>query len=165
MSAKRGIEVLNYQFPDSALTLRQGIKELRDFEGPQGDASIQMGAENDHVMKAHDAVHVVFGCSTSIEDEVIAHLAMLLGTDVKLSDIRKVAKAKEHKQVIRGHSGLKIFAVVAMSVLDLYAVYRLKRQMKKRWPWHGYAAHLDRSIEEIREEFGIHPIRRSARFG
>ncbi len=150
--------MLKYQQIETEMTLEQGIKELRDFEGPTGDTSIAMGAQLAHVMAAHDAVHVLFGCSTNMKDEALAHFVMILGTDVTLADMRGVAKSKEHKSVVGKHSKLEIAKVILGAPVDLVKVLKLKRKMKTKWPWHGYADYLNRPINEIRKDFGIIPI-------
>lgn len=150
--------MLKYQQVEANMTLEQGIKELRDFEGPEGDTSIAMGPQMAHVMAAHDAVHVVFGCSTDMKDEALAHFVMILGTNVTLADMRAVAKSREHKNVVSKHSKFEIAKVVLGAPIDLLKVLKLKRRMKAKWPWHGYADYLSRPINDIRREFGILPI-------
>lgn len=155
--------MLKYQKINTDQTLQEGIAELRASVGPDHDSAIKMGPEMEHTMKAHDAVHVVFGCDASIEDEAISHFVMLLNTDVRLSDVRKVAKSKEHKSVVGEHKKQVILRTLAGAPKDLWKAFRLRRKMPKKWPWFGYAPYLNKSIQEIRAEFSIEPVSRSLR--
>lgn len=153
-----GVIMLNYKRNDTKLTLREGIKELRDFEGVLGDMSQQVGPDMETVLKAHDAVHVVFGCDTSMSDEALAHFVMIFATDVKLNDMREVAKNKDHRRIVRSHNKKQILKVLLGVGGDLYRVLKLKRKMDRKWSWFGFEYHLDKPISEIRREFGITPI-------
>lgn len=153
--------MLKYKKIDTDLTLREGMKELRDFEGVDGDVALKVGEEMQKVLKAHDSVHVVFGCDTSMDDEALAHFVMIFNTDVKLRDMREVAQNKDHKHIVGGHSKKAIFKVLLGAGTDLFRALRQKKQMPKKWSWWGYEKYLDMPIIKIREEFGIKPISRS----
>lgn len=153
--------MLDYKLHNSTLTLREGIKELRDFEEITGDVALKMGEEMQTVLNAHDAVHVVFGCDTSIQDEALAHFVMIFGTDVRISDMRKVARNKDHRKIVSAQSKKEIFKVLLDAGSDLYRVLDLRRKMIHKWSWFGFDKHLDRPIVEIREQFGIYPISRT----
>lgn len=153
--------MLKYQTLNTNQTLKEGIAELRAFVGPDHDSAIKMGLDMENTMKAHDAVHVVFGCDTSMEDEALSHFVMFLATDVKISDVKKVAKSTEHKAVVGEHSKSQIFTVLLGAPVDLINVLRLVRKMHKKWSWFGYEKYLDLQIKEIRNEFGIAPITRA----
>ena len=153
--------MLEYKKIDTALTLRQGMKELRDYEGENGDVALKVGDEMQKVLKAHDSVHVVFGCDTSMDDEALAHFVMIFNTDVKFSDMREVAKNKDHVHIVGNHKKIEIFKVLLGAGKDLFNVLKLKQQMTKKWSWWGYEQYLDIPIIKIREEFKITPISRS----
>lgn len=155
--------MLSYQRVDTDQTLQEGIAELRASVGPDHDSIIKMGPDMEHIMGAHDAVHVIFGCDASMQDEAISHFVMLLNTDVRLSDVKKVAKSKEHKSAVGEHKKTEIFYTLLGAPVDLWRVFRLRRKMSAPWPWFGYKPYLNKSIKETRNEFKIEPISRSQR--
>lgn len=153
--------MLNYKKNNTTQTLREGIKELRDFEGDTGDVALQVGNEMQTVLKAHDSVHVVFGCDTSMDDEALAHFVMIFNTDVKIADMKAVAKDKDHRRIVGTHSKTAILKVLLGAGSDLVRVLMLKKRMSRKWSWWKYEQYLDKPISEIRSEFGITPISRS----
>lgn len=151
-----------YKLQDSNLTLREGIDELRKAEQTtNSDMALVMDKEMADTMASHDATHVIFGCDTDMKDEALAHFVMIFGSTVKLSDLKKTAQNKSHKQVIRTHSKLDILKVLTGIIPDLIAVLRITHKMKKKWPWFGFEPFLDKTIAEIRKEFGIKTISKS----
>jgi hypothetical protein len=59
----------------------------------------------------HDAVHVLFGCGTSIQDEIAAHVYMIFGTTAKVSEMHKAVADKEHRKVLSGIVHLKLIGI------------------------------------------------------
>jgi ubiquinone biosynthesis protein Coq4 len=147
--------MLLYQDSQSTMTLREAIDELRSLTGEEAIYPEQLSPEIKKALDAHDAVHVIFGCDTSETDEVIAHAWMLLGTTVKMDELQQIAAHNEHRQIASevGHLRMLRFAIGALPRLLKAAI--AAKQMKKRFPWERYFDFLDRSLLDIREEFGI----------
>lgn len=151
-----------YKLQDSNLTLREGIKELRQAEqATSTDMALTLDSEMAATMASHDATHVIFGCDTDMADEALAHFVMIFGSTVKISDLKKTARNKAHKEVIGTHNKFDIFKVLLGVIPDLVSVLRLSRNMKKKWLWFGFEPYLDMPLAKIREEFGIKTISRS----
>lgn len=55
-------------------TLRKAIEDLRLDEDPDGSITEAMSKTSAYAIDVHDAVHLVFGCGTSLRDEVSTHV-------------------------------------------------------------------------------------------
>lgn len=145
--------MLEYQNPDSAQTLREAINELQAAAGEQN--FVFESPQMQRAILAHDAVHAVFACAITQVDEVAAHVWMLLGTTVTISEIKQVAARSEHRRIAaeEGHWQMATRAVRALPRILKVVVATL--QMKKRFPWQDYERFMNWRLSEIRREFGI----------
>lgn len=144
--------MFEYQHPDSTMTLRQALAELR---GAEADVSETVSVETAAALEAHDIVHILFGLDISDLDEVVAHGWMLFGTTLSMADMHEVARHRDHRQLAArmGHgrrAGLFLRALPRL----VRATFRARR-MAKAWPWMDFDRHLDRPLADLRREFGI----------
>ncbi len=65
--------MLKYFESTSTMTLCEAIQEFRAAE-ERSDISAKISNEMMQVFEYHDAVHVLFGCGTTIQDEIAAHV-------------------------------------------------------------------------------------------
>jgi len=71
--------MLSFQSQDARLTLTQGLAEYFAANAGLDDAR-DMSPEAAAFFARHDAVHVVYGCGTSLDDEVVVKIASVFGT-------------------------------------------------------------------------------------
>ena len=144
--------ILRYQHPDTDLTLREGLAEVR-----AADAAIAAEAPGplDETLEAHDAVHVVFGLGIGEGDEVLAHAWMLFGTDLTMAEMRAVMADRQHRRLAHDVGHLRRLGMVVRALPRLLDAWRRSRRMIARWPWRDYRPALDQPLAEIRARYGI----------
>ncbi len=144
-----------YMHPDAAMTLREGAEEFHStIPGLLTEDKIQSDKVKE-LFKHHDRCHVVFGCDTSMANEGFVDTWTIFGSDVDLKDYLDYLKSPEVKQLFQEIGFMRSLLESVKSSPRLFEVFMNARAMKKRWPFYGSDAYLDRSLKDIREEFGI----------
>jgi hypothetical protein len=144
---------LAFERRGSDLTLAQGLAVYHSAIS-QLAKERSMSSEAQEFFRCHDAVHVVFGCGTSLNDEAVVKIASILGTTAGLS-VLKGYRLHESIEVYRRLPVRAILLSIAQSpVLVSRTVVRCLRQ-SKRWPWNDFDHYLDMPLSQIRREFGI----------
>lgn len=95
---------------DPSITLGEAIQKLRASER-EGDMTNKMSAEIMQVFEQHDAVHVVFNCGTSIQDEIAVHIWMTFATTAKIREMHRAVANQEHRNVLSGIGHLKLMGI------------------------------------------------------
>lgn len=144
--------MMQYQDPSSHMTLREALDELRRAEG---DVTQDVSGELAAALEAHDVVHIMFGLDISDLDEIVAHGWMVCGTTLSFAEIHEIMRGRDHRRFSTGLGHGKRVLLVLRALPRLVGAYVRARRMTKRWPWHSYAAFLDRPLDELRREFGI----------
>ena len=148
--------MMNFQSPDADMTLGEGLREyygsreeLYDGRGPSESANT--------FFRCHDVAHVVFGCSTDLNQEGVVKLWSFFGTTAGLS-LMSDYRSPEAKEIYETIDWMDI-PRTAIALLGLYprVLYRCT-QMTQRWPWDAYEPYLNVSVARIREEFGIRVV-------
>lgn len=119
--------MLDYLEPETRLTLRDALSQLRLEDAKDRDIASTIALEVERSMTAHDAVHVIFACDTSDQGEAIAHAWMLLGTDVTHHQLREVIGTRDHKAFAReiGHVRRLLALLTALSAVAVGAATTL----------------------------------------
>ncbi|MGC1249104.1 MAG: hypothetical protein WA865_23045, partial [Spirulinaceae cyanobacterium] len=118
---------------NSNITLGQAIQELRLVEEKKSDISLKMSHEISQIFEQHDAVHLLFACrTTTVEDEIAAHIWMLFGTTAKLSEMQQVVANQEHGNVLSGIGHLKLLSIWLSCFPRILSILLKCSQMKKR---------------------------------
>ena len=148
--------MLEYQRPDSELTLAAGLREYYTTnEGLVSARSASPAAAE--FFRCHDAAHVVFGCTTSLHNEAIVKMWSFFGTTAGLGLIRAY-RLPESREI---YTRLKFGDIVSTAIRSVVSVplvlWRCIR-MHKRWRWSEFDPYLDVSLAEIRREHGIRPV-------
>lgn len=152
-----GIAEYHSANPGLARALSSGLAHALDSVlKPQ----IEMTAEAQAFFRAHDAVHVVFGCGTNLDDELVVKLSSLFGTTGGFAVLRGYRLHESFRIYRRLHHRDVLHALLHSFYLVPRTVFRSLRQRGK-WPWHDFERYADVPLREIRSEFGI----RVARFG
>ena len=149
------MKTLRYRDPASTQTLAEGIAELRAAEGAQGDATQYVAPELLDDIDVHDAVHVLFGCSTDLRGEIIAHVWTALGTTMRLRDMQRVNRHEDHRETLAEIGHRRLLKSWAKGLPRVLATVAHALRMKRRWPAADFDRYLDRRLCDIRREFGI----------
>lgn len=150
----------------STLTLRAGLDELYR-EAPE---VARVSKEKGKPFRDHDLTHVIFGCDTSIDGELLLKPWILHGTDINFDELREYATDPEVKRLNKEATALlgghvKALALGVFYYLPLYfwVWIRYVRGMAKKWPHSRVSeAMLDTPLNELRQEYGIRLYSRRA---
>lgn len=148
---------MKYLQPDSPLTLAQGLTEYyASHEGLVRGRSVSEAASR--FFRCHDAAHVVFGCDTTLVNELVVKISSFFGTTGGFGLLRDYALPES--QEIYERLAWREIAVVTLraAVLVPLVVWRCLR-MHRRWPWSDFGRYMDVPLAEIRREFGIRLVR------
>jgi len=156
-SRSAATRVLAYQRPDSTQTLEEGLAEYyASREGLVRGRGVSPAASA--FFRCHDAAHVVFGCGTTLANEMLVKMWSFFGTSGGLGLLRgyRLPELQEIYETLRWRD----IAVVSLRCFVLIPrVLRRCRRMRKRWPWSEFDAYLRSPLAEIRREFGIEVVR------
>ena len=148
--------MLRYLQQQSDLTLFEGIKELRAFEGTnENDLTSKTTEQFMNALEGHDVIHSLFGCATDVKGEIKVHLWMIFGTTTKMSEIKSALGSKDHKETLKeiGHSNLirRWFYAIPMAI----KIFVLSRRMTKKYPVENFPNNLNDKLNDLRNEYRI----------
>ena len=150
--------MLEYQRPDTKLTLAEGLGEY--YASRDGLLSGRgLSGEAREFFRCHDVAHVVFGCSTVLLEEAIVKIWSFFGTSAGLS-LWRGYRLPESKDIYEQITWKDTASVALRSGVVVPLVLWRCRRMHKRWPWSDFEGHLDAPLQEIRREYGIEPVLR-----
>lgn len=146
---------MNEHFGSSNLiTLGEAIQKLRAAEFVD-DMTDKISVEITQVFEQHDAVHVLFNCGTSIQDEIAVHIWMLFATTAKIGEMHRAVAKLEHRNVLSGIGHLKLFGIWVTSLPRIFSIIFKSLHMKKKLAVEELATLKEQPIIEIRREYGI----------
>ena len=137
------------------LTLAQALDE---FYHRNPNAIRQTGdGLRDDFFRSHDTVHVVFGCDTSIHDEVLADVWTIFGSDLGFRNyLDYLEPLKEDLQNIVDDVGLTRFIWQSLkAVPDALSVIVRTRAMREKWRWADHRDFLNRPLKDVRDQLNI----------
>jgi len=135
------------------MSLEEGIAEYYRAH-PFLKRDEQLGAEAREFFRCHDAVHVLYGCDTSLPHEAIVKISSIFGTSAGFSVLRGYS-LYDSIDIYRTLKLTEILmTIVAAIVIVPRTILRCARQ-KARWPWCEFATHMATPLVELRAEFGI----------
>lgn len=146
-----------YQEPNCPLTLSQGLEEYR-IGHPSLIKEDQLNEGALELFHNHDICHVVFALDTNLTHEAMADTWTILGTDVGFFNYVHYLKQDEAKQLIQDIGIFNTILTFFKAIPKILKIIFLSRKMNKKWPWLKNEEYLDKPLNEIREEFGIHVI-------
>lgn len=148
-----------YHFPDPSLTLRQALAAHRDMVPGfiEGDDEVSRA-----LFGAHDAVHVLFGCGTSMSDEGRADLWTLLATTMTIRGYLAFLKHPLTKALFDSFTARDLL-ISSTCMVDTPVIWWRARKMTRLWEFDRFTEHLDRPLAEIRAEYNIHPTHQPSR--
>lgn len=142
-----------FEQQQSPQSLANGIAEY--FEANPGLAKGRgLSPAAQEFFRCHDAVHVVYGCGTTLNDEAVVKISSILGTTGGLGVLRGY-RLHESIEIYRRLRVVAVLLSIAQSVfLVPRSILRCTRQAK-RWPWSNFEQYMKAPLREIRKEFGI----------
>ncbi|MFN6559616.1 MAG: hypothetical protein RMY28_007385 [Nostoc sp. ChiSLP01] len=154
-----------YTNKNSSQTLRQGLEEYYVVNLHITDPSTQP-EDFAKILLAHDASHVIYGCDTNMYDELKLLPLTFWTSDFKFRDwLRERQNPSvnvmyedmiERDGVIRLYSS--IFFELVRLVPELISMWLKTRNHKTFLPFLNFEPMLDRSLLDIRQEFGLFPF-------
>jgi hypothetical protein len=115
-----------------------------------------LSTDSKELFRNHDCCHIVFGLNTALDDEAIADVRTLQSVDVGFRPYVKYLMTNPDAQAVMKQIGyLRSFWIAVRAVPRALRALRAGRQMKKRWPWNPPAPFYERSLADLRAEFGI----------
>jgi ubiquinone biosynthesis protein Coq4 len=139
---------------DTSITLGEAIQKLRALEH-EDDMTNQMSAEVIQALEQHDAVHVLFNCGTSIREEIAAHLWMLFATTANIGEMHRAVASIEHKSVLSNIGHFKLLGIWFTSLPRIIGIISKSLRMKKKLAIEELSQLKQKSLVEIRREYGI----------
>lgn len=145
-----------YQAQDSHLTLAEGLAEYYAVNGSRVAPPPSLPLESQALFRNHDVCHVIFGLDTTLADEGMADVRTLLSCDVGWRRYaRYMTSDPEAKAIFKelGY-GRALWTTLAVFPRLVRAIGEMPR-MSKKWPWETPPDHFDRSLADLRSEYGI----------
>ncbi len=135
------------------LTLGQALQSFRASTG-EDDATEQM-ADLAEVFERHDAIHVLFDCGTSIQDEIAVHVWMAFATTAKVSEMHRAVSQLEHRNVLSGIGHFKLIGIWVRCLPRILSIILKSLRMKKRVAIEELSELKPQPVFDIRLEHGI----------
>jgi hypothetical protein len=145
--------MLGYEIQESPQTLAEGIAEYHAANPGLADVR-SLSAEAMAFFRCHDVAHVVFGCSTDLDDEAVVKLSSIFGTSAGIGVLRGYRLHESVEIYKRLPPGAVLKSIGHSIVVVPRTIFRCLRQ-RSRWPWADFECFLGVTLGEIREQFGI----------
>jgi hypothetical protein len=145
--------MLAYQAQDCTVTLTEGIGAYYGAH-PFLKRGATLSVEAQEFFRCHDAVHVVYGCDTSLPHEAIVKLSSFFGTTEGLGVMRGY-RLYESLDIYRELRTADILHTIALAPVQVpRTLWRCARQTR-RWPWAAFDAYMNVPLRDLRADFGI----------
>lgn len=159
ISAPQTTAELRYQKQDSALTLAEGLEEYYRANVGVVTRPCDLPPKSRDLFERHDICHVIFGLNTTLADESLADTRTLLSCDVGFRRyIDYLRSNKEARAIFKKAGYLRIVWIAVLAVPRILRAVLVGRHMTKRWPWSPPASYRERSLADLRREFGIRVV-------
>lgn len=148
-----------YQEQDSPLTLAQGLAEYYRVNGGRVLPPASLPPESAALFRSHDICHVIFGLDTTLYDEAMADTRTLLSCDVGFARYSGYLATNKETQAIFKEIGYGAILWGTLKTLPRMArALRENFRMAKKWPWMPPESHMQRTLADLRREYGIRVI-------
>ena len=149
---------LAYLRPDSRQTVREALAEYYSkIDGLEDPRSMTEQARE--LFEKHDIAHVVFGCDTSLRQEVLIDFWTLFGSSVGVREYLAYLRTPEAAQVFLDAGIVRSLVEFGRSLGDVAKVIRRARKMTSPWPWRDHEQFMDTPLDELRRQLGIEILR------
>ena len=147
---------LRYQQQDSTQTPADGLEEYYAANVNKVVRPRDLPPESVALFRSHDMCHVVFGLNTTLDDEAMADVRTLLSCDVGVRHYAAyLATDKQAQALFRELGYLNSIWVTILALPRICLAAFEAFRMRKRWPWTPPGSFQNRSLAELRKEFGI----------
>jgi hypothetical protein len=115
--------------------------------------------ESRALFRSHDICHVIFGLDTTLADEGMADVRTLLSCDVGWRRYGRYMTGDPEAKVIFKELGYAraVWATLIIIPRAGRAIWEAWRS-SKRWPWDPPADYFERTLADLRREYGIRLI-------
>ena len=144
-----------YQQQDSSMTLQEGLEEYYQQNPGLLNPEACQNPVVAKLFKRHDIIHVLFGCSTTLHDETLADIWTIFGSTVKLREYFSYLNYSETTDIFKSVKPSHVLKESLAALPDVFKVIGRCRNMSKKWIWDDYETSLDRSLNELRKDYGI----------
>lgn len=138
----------------STQTLAQGLAEYFAVHPSLKRRDSLRSPEAHRFFRAHDTVHVLYGCGTTMPDEAIVKLSSLFGTTGGVQVLRGYLNHETLDIYTQLPVGSTLLALVLSPYLIVRTLWRCARQ-RQRWPWAENQQYMGSPLVELRSKFGI----------
>jgi hypothetical protein len=150
---------MQFMQQDCRLTLRDGLEELYQHAPDVAMVSQRKGK----TFIDHDITHVLFGCDTSLQGEILLKPWILFGTTINRAELRAYATDpdvqmlnEEGVQLMGGR--LKAYTLLLAYYLPLFFWIWLRRvrSMSSKWPHSNVTEDMmNTPLDQLRTTYGI----------
>ena len=138
----------------ASMPLGEAIQKMRAAEA-EGDLTNKFSLEVEQAFEQHDAIHILFNCGTSIQDEIDVHVWLIFAITAKISEMHRAVANQEHRKVLSGIGHLKLLGTWFVSLPRIISIIFKSLRMKKRLAVEELSKLKKQSIIDIRREHGI----------
>ncbi|KST69639.1 hypothetical protein [Mastigocoleus testarum] len=151
-----------YTDKNSTQTLKEGLKEYYTVN-PKVTQPDTMPSDFAKILLAHDVSHVILGCDTNMYDEL-----KLLPLTFWTSDFNfcEYLKHRQHpavdlmyRDMVKQHGILWLYGsilfVLPRLLPEIVVIWLKTRKFRNYYPFFDYQPWLERSLLDIRQEFGL----------
>ena len=150
------MDILQQQ--DCDFTLAEGLEVYYD-SFPASRSPLKDNASSGNLLRNHDCTHVIFGLDTSIEQEALLDIWVLFGCHFRFASLIAYAKLPQLKGLYRelfDDYGIRgILTIYRKNFHRIRAIFKKARNMQKKWALECPEHYLNRSIQDLRQEYGI----------
>lgn len=143
----------SYQEQDSDLSFAEGLAEYYAAY-PELKRGRDLAPAAADFFRCHDAVHVIYGCDTSLKQEAVVKLSSFAGTSEGLGVMKGYA-LYDSLDIYRSLSPAEIGATIAAAPLLIPRVLMRCSRQTRKWPWRDFETFLSEPLSETRRAFGI----------
>jgi len=147
---------LRYRHQTSEQTLAEGLQEYYRANCGRIFPLSSMAPDSAAFFRSHDICHVLFGLTTSAEDEALVDTRILLGSTVKSRDyFKSYYSVPEVRQVFDDVGFMPLFVATLRAIPRMLRALLTSWRVPKKWPWQPPEDYLSRTLAELRTEYGI----------
>jgi hypothetical protein len=138
----------------ASTTLGEAIQNMRAAEA-ESDLTNKFPLEVEQAFEQHDAIHILFNCGTSIQDEIDVHVWMIFATTANISAMHRAVANQEHRNVLSGIGHLKLLGTWFVSLPRIISIIFKSLRMKRKLAVEELSQLKQQLIVDIRKEHGI----------
>lgn len=137
-----------------AISLGEALRKLRDAAAENNLEDI-MSRETAQALEQHDAIHILFDCGTSIQDEISVHIWMLFATTANIGKMHRTIANRDHRKVLAGIGYFRLISIWLTSLPRIVSIILRSLRMTRKLVVEDLEQLKGQSILEIRREHGI----------